>query len=37
LIADVTYASKLGMKPLKEWKAGMAEYVQWFRKAVSGS
>jgi UDP-glucose 4-epimerase len=37
LIADVTYASQLGMKPLKEWKTGMAEYVQWFRKAVAGS
>jgi UDP-glucose 4-epimerase len=37
LIADVTYAAQLGMKPLKEWKTGMAEYVRWFRKAVSGS
>jgi len=37
LIADTTFASQLGMKPLKEWKTGMAEYVEWFRKAVLGS
>lgn len=37
LIADTTYALQLGMKPNKGWKTGMAEYVEWFRKAVAAS
>lgn len=37
LIADTTLAVQLGMRPTHEWKTGMAEYVEWFRKAVAGS
>ncbi len=37
LIADTTFASRMGMKTVMEWKTGMAEYVEWFRKAGLGS
>jgi len=37
LVADTTLASQIGMKPLKDWKEGIAEYVEWFREAVLNS
>lgn len=37
LTADVTYLSRLHITPLIDWKSGLAEYVQWFRREALGT